>query len=897
MKVRTPIILLFLLAWVGALAPTQDKVVVKPPTLTINKFLGINTSANPLTLQPGEAVKAINVDFSISGGAINKRDGFSAFTSGLLGAGATGTFDGIYAYCDRAGNKRLFTTFQYDSNVATFKSYPYAFILKSNEYGQTITSTNAYPFQYFHSPFYGAIYNDLLIYSNGYNRPLYSHKAGTFHSLVSMPPGMFDLAPFAETTSTSTNLLDGDYHYAIWTAYEDTAGADHHDFPSGINLYVSGISPTIHVDSDWVILYSPVTMGWSDIENYDSTIVRILRTRANKRSDDSMFLIGTDTIVHNQSVATWHFIDSIKDASLGGTGHLYYGKIDTSVAAQDTTLDNRYIMGAPKWISTLTDPSAPRVYYDGISTGMGSADSGWWTYTDYAVAYYDSITGMVSALGPVCRIPVSYRCAAAACAVDTIYDTAYSLGLDSLNAWKNHLWRLLCRRQVTQEKRNQVDTSFAFNDVPAQWRELPVGGRDWMCQYSNGEWDYYNQSDMRYQRPDGQYWCRKTNLHVIDTTIYEERLGTWRIIDTLKSPTDTDYVDNMTWPESYGKDALPEVTTIMQLKYPTIYGERIFMVSGNRIYYSGFEIGASAPGYWPLGAAHDINVDDGDEITAQYVDDDGNLLEFKNNSIYMMWDAGEAFADKQIISGVGCIAPKSIISMPGGGIAFLHSTGIWTIGSHWQSPYKESGGTLSKLSGPIDNHLEAMTIGQKRECTAWRVPEKDYVVFSFPTVDTSYVFFPQYGWVQWDFAFKQVANYDTAYQTDNRPSLDVLGILNANDAICKFGSVKTDTAVAVTAYWKSGPLFVTPQYGSIMKYGLWTQASAAKPITMIFTDQAGTTKQTITDSSIAGYRHRQKGTTQYDANYWQVEIQSAMDSLAVQGIEFWWTPSGVETEH
>jgi len=30
-----------------------------------------------------------------------------------------------------------------------------------------------------------------------------------------------------------------------------------------------------------------------------------------------MFLIGTDTIVHNQSVANIHFIDSIKDASLG----------------------------------------------------------------------------------------------------------------------------------------------------------------------------------------------------------------------------------------------------------------------------------------------------------------------------------------------------------------------------------------------------------------------------------------------------------------------------------------------------------------------------------------------------------------------------------------------------
>lgn len=870
---------------------------VEPPTLTINKFFGINTSANPLTLQPGEAVKAINVDFSISGGAINKREGLSVFHDALDNTtGYTGNYDGIFSYCDRAGNKRLFATFQYDSSNAGFKAAPWALIIKSGEYkvGMTDSLGGAYPFQYFHSPFYGTIYNDLLIYSNGYNRPLYSHKAGTFHSLVSMPPGMFDLAPFAETTTTSANLLDGDYHYAIWTAYEDTAGADHHDFPAGVNLYVSGISPTIHVDSDWVILYSPVTMGWSDIENYDSTIVRILRTRANKRANDSMFLIGTDTIVHNQSVATWHFIDSIKDASLGGTGHSYYGIIDTAVAAQDTAQDNRYIMGAPKWISTLTDVSAPRTYFDGISTGLVSADSGWWTYTDYAIAYYDSITGMISQLGPVCRIPVSYRCAAAVCAVDTIYDTAYSLGLDSLNSWKNHLWRLLCRRQVTQEKKEQVDTAYINNDVRAIWKSTdPSTGKvGWVCTWSNGEDDWSHS--MRYQL-NGVYWCRKSNLQVIDTTILEQRLSTWRIIDTIKSATDTDYVDNMSWTESNNKDALPEVTTIMQLKYPTIYGERIFMVSGNRIYYSGFEIGASAPGYWPLGAAHDINVDDGDEITGLYVDNEDRLLIFKNNAIFTLWDAGEAFADKQIISGVGCIAPKSIISMPGGGVAFLHSTGIYTIGSYWQSPYKESGGTLSKLSGPIDNHLEAMTIGQKRECTAWRSPEKDYVVFSFPTVDTSYVFFPQYGWAQWDFAFKQVANYDTAYQTDNRPSLDVLGILNGNDAICKFGGVKTDTGVAVTEYWKSGPLFVTPEYGSLSKYGLWTQAALSRPITMIFTDQTGTTKQTITDSS--GYYYRHKSTTQYDANYWQVEIQSAMDSLAIRAIDFWWKTTGAMPDY
>jgi hypothetical protein len=872
---------------------------VDPPTLTINKFFGINTSANPLTLQPGEAVKAINVDFSISGGAINKREGLSVFHDALDNTtGYTGNYDGIFSYCDRAGNKRLFATFQYDSSNAGFKAAPWALIIKSGEYkvGMTDSLGGAYPFQYFHSPFYGAIYNDLLIYSNGYNRPLYSHKAGTFHSLVSMPPGMFDLAPFAETTTTSANLLDGDYYYAIWAAYYDSVGGDPtwgYPYGSANNkILVAGLSPKIHVDSDWVIIYAPESMGWSIRRNYDRSVIRILRTRAGRHWGDSLFLIGTDTVLETGSLATWHFIDSIKDASLGTGAYVFVnGYVDTSIYAQDTVTDEKYLMGSPKWISTLTDVSAPRVYYGGVSTGMGSADSGWWTYTDYAVAYYDSITGMISQIGPVCRIPVSYRCASG-CIIDTIYDTAYSLGLDSLNAWHNHLWRLLCRRLVTQERRIQSDTTYMKQDVRAEWNTQYAPG-SWVCRWSDGSVDW--SGSQLYIGNDGKYWCHKSALRIIDTTIQRQELTEWRIIDTLKVATDTDYVDNMTWPAWRDKDALPMVTTIMQLKYPTVYGERIFMVAGNRVYYSGFEIGASAPGYWPLGAAHDINVDDGDEITAQYVDDDGNLLEFKNNSIYMMWDAGEAFADKQIISGVGCIAPKSIISMPGGGIAFLHSTGIWTIGSHWQSPYKESGGTLSKLSGPIDNHLEAMTIGQKRGCTAWRVPEKDYVVFSFPTVDTSYVFFPEYGWVQWDFSFKQVANYDTTYQTDNRPSLDVLGILNANDAICKFGAVKTDTGVAVTAYWKSGPLFVTPEYGSIAKYGLWTQAALSRPITMIFTDQTGTTKQTITDSS--GYYYRHKSTTQYDANYWQVEIQSAMDSLAIRAIDFWWKTTGAMPDY
>jgi len=46
-----------------------------------------------------------------------------------------------------------------------------------------------------------------------------------------------------------------------------------------------------------------------------------------------------------------------------------------------------------------------------------------------------------------------------------------------------------CRRQVTQEKKEQLDTSYINNDVRAIWKSTdPSTGKvGWVCTWSNGE--------------------------------------------------------------------------------------------------------------------------------------------------------------------------------------------------------------------------------------------------------------------------------------------------------------------------------------------------------------------------------------------------------------------------
>jgi len=201
------------------------------------------------------------------------------------------------------------------------------------------------------------------------------------------------------------------------------------------------------------------------------------------------------------------------------------------------------------------------------------------------------------------------------------------------------------------------------------------------------------------------------------------------------------------------------------------------------------------------------------------------------------------------------------------------------------------------LSGLIQNRLDAIDIDDKRECCAWLTPNGKGVVFSFPTIDTSFVYFPATGdWAEWTpFAFKDVTRFSTEYNRGIRPSSLVLGILDAADSMFRYGNVATDTGHAIHAQYRTGPIGVSADYWKILKYGLWKQSNDSDSIMVRFYDEDNAQVYIHDDST--QYRYRKIAANPTASRYFKIDIQTYADSLAIQGLDLWPQFEGKAKEH
>jgi len=389
--------------------------------------------------------------------------------------------------------------------------------------------------------------------------------------------------------------------------------------------------------------------------------------------------------------------------------------------------------------------------------------------------------------------------------------------------------------------------------------------------------------------------CWSGRQSVLDSLYFPTIISEYRILDTIKTATDTSYVDSVTQAAWQLRDVFQPGMFLGQYDGPVVYGsnanQSLYMFNGSLVRYSG-----NNPGEWPAGNAFYLGYNDGDEIICLHPTD-RYLLGFKNRSIWQI--ERTSFTTHNIVkfvSGIGCIAPNSVIDLPGGGYAFLSENGIYSFQSSLQSLYKESGGNLPGISDGVQAILDKWTITTKKGCHAWLTGDENNVVFSFPAVDTSLVYsLPTGKWTVWDFAFSQTTRYDTTYQTQIRPSSDVLGIVKAPDSsIYKFGGVKLDAGDTITATWKSGWLFRTTDYGGIYEWAVQKAANEdSSHYTVKFYGSDGDSLIDA-DTTVAYWI--------YDvlpgwSQYWQVYIQSKNDSLEIQNFDLWWKQTGRRERH
>ena len=133
---------------------------------------------------------------------------------------------------------------------------------------------------------------------------------------------------------------------------------------------------------------------------------------------------------------------------------------------------------------------------------------------------------------------------------------------------------------------------------------------------------------------------------------------------------------------------IEEDTDAPKGKYIVSHNNHLFLAGDpnnpNRLYFA-YEKGTTGEMTWYIDPEHtedgfnfiDVNSDDGDVITG-ITNHQGNLLIFKNNSIWILFgDHRNNFQLKNLQPTIGCIAPKSIVNIHNK-IYFLYYDGIYT---------------------------------------------------------------------------------------------------------------------------------------------------------------------------------------------------------------------------
>jgi len=901
------------------------------PSLSITAFGGVDNAKNPLQTEVGSANLSLNWDYSQTFGGIHKRDGCSLYVQR-----ANVWLNGICAYIRDNGSKRLFVS---ANPTILGTDYLWNYIYFSSLNGTSLSTITGY-YQYKGKTPHWCLYNNELIIANGQNRPVrFVDSIGSVQMvrpLTEVPVGHLDFAPV--NVSGVRPVLNGNYYYAIRASRPEQVGNVRawRACADSMNLY--NASWRINVDSDQVAIYNFPRMGaiYDDsgviaVDSHywhpwfhpndssliidtvfantyfypDSVSVQIGRTRANKTVSDSFFLIATNTYSNmNVGSVLDYIIDSTRDDSLGKTGHAFIGFVDTIVRTQhlDTDAgdtmshDTTYKIGQVVWLGTDTIVDTA---WTGISKGMRRMDSVW-KATHYCIVLRDTATGMITDFGPAMRVPI-WLCSTA---TGKIYDHAIHLGIPPEHPNYRYLQRLLCRRRENQLMQISHDT-ILINDYKAiLWSgcvNITAALKDkcYTCLWStNTEMlpAEANSSGLLYYDQTTKTWmCHAAAVK--DSNIVHTMLESWYVVDTLP-PSDSEgiyytayqgvYVDSLPWSKiSTSLRLMIPGYTHGQMDFPVVMRDRVYMASGNRVYYSEITQDGANIGLWYPENAFDVGKDDGDEITCLHVL--GNeLLIGKNNSI---WTANYTEAGvhqvRLMVSGVGIIASNSIVDIPGGGYAFLASNGIYSFSTALQSQYKETGGNLPMISTQIQNNLDKYTLAAKRECYSWLTPDKRNVVFSFPTLDTSWVYsIPTGQWNAWTFAARQGTYYTTTQQQDMRPMDTFIFIKNSDDYVFRYGGTKKDSGVSITSTWESQPLFVSNgKWGKINQYGLWRASNVAKPLTVTFYNQ-GDTSTAKTDST--QYKYRLMTVTPKEAMYYKVRLSSSADSLAIQKLDLWY---------
>lgn len=828
---------------------------------------GLNTYSGLYGVGENQCIKALNLNLSEEPPGWRARLGYVALTDSLPGNQG---IKGIHGYTDRHGIKRLFGV--YDTTTLLSGSWGVArglgFLTVSPNYSYIIDddsgATKLYNNVYLgETPFWANWKNNVFL-SNGRQLPLvWDNENNRVAELVIPPPGSPLIIPINDTGDNSISP-EGVFRYMV----RCSSAATTNDALQGIYTQpVRGILEKIWIGD---IPYPTLDNVMDTTSNeWDTLFVSLYRTVAYPKlinAADTFFKVK-DTELLRVDLGSFFVIDSIGDATLRDSAQLLF--TDTRFGKDTTDAITGCYLGAPTWVNDSSHIDVRP--YDTVvlirnATGdtIPIADSLW--YVTYFVTFMDTVLGIESDSSRSFWIRLPDNKTAT---------ESYRIGLPPLPDNREHcarvlyksysypLWRDTTRRFVFFDT---ADLSpFEYIDIV---RDIITGGEGF---------SEYNA-------------VKSMGLQMLDTiTTQFHRLAVIKD-SSIKSYLDTIPWDTLVMKETYWKSAAPG-----NLNGITVFDDRLWGYEGSRVFWSYLD----SLGYWGSFKNIALNLDDGDEITAVVPFRD-YVKVFKNSGQFILFptETDWEYERRWTIDGIGCIAPHSMMAYNNGLIYLSNEGVIYETGN----VYKDKGSSFKNISYPIKDAIDYSpsdlwkAVGAIKDNKYW---------LSFPDKDTTYVYDMVIGaWTVYDYAFKQVAYYDTVKTKPILLSKDMLFIFNYSgdptnkDRVYKADTTQTDDGRKIHLQWKSGAIARAQEwlYKTISNMGVLFNPSSIDSFftTNIYdhrdTGVIYTSADTVTDV------YDTDGPGSKSGNYFYIEIDNIVGNdtteIGINGIDIWTLPAG-----
>lgn len=284
-----------------------------------------------------------------------------------------------------------------------------------------------------------------------------------------------------------------------------------------------------------------------------------------------------------------------------------------------------------------------------------------------------------------------------------------------------------------------------------------------------------------------------------------------------------------------------------------------------------------------------FSADDGAEITV-VVGDRDRLLVYKNDSRHEIYEDASGDYTKSsppyVVSGVGCIAPRSMQSWRGERIYLSRFGVVYETGNQ----YLDKGNQIDTISGGIQPLLDGWTYEERAGAVGFIFDDDKYLL-SVPGHDTTFVCFldqPGHPWAIYaPFSFNTATLYEDDSDYVLLPPDDIIFGKAGKDVVYKWGDSLTDNGVAYSATYQTGRILLAPEQSSIEK-ALMVREAGGATVTVYDIDGNSLGSYIIPDTGSALQLLGPVVANEVPGYQIKIVADTLTDSLRVQVLDLWY---------